>query len=206
MYGALIFLAGSLPVFALVFAAIRISHEVVLAWVSQNLVQYLIAGAFIGCVSDGATVRVSSKLHASADEVWCRLLTKASFLFITQRMMTFSNHDTWSDPLFSSGMSISTHVRFFGRGPAMPHQIRIARVDHVEREIDTEESGGLVSTWDHRMRVTPISADESLYADRIHLHAHWLTPLVWLYAWIYYRHRHKRWRALLTAEQPTRFP
>src|SRR5262249_34246513 len=51
LYGALVFLVGSLPVFALIFASFQVSPELlVISWAARNLVQYVVAGAFLGLV------------------------------------------------------------------------------------------------------------------------------------------------------------
>ena len=47
-YGFLVFLVGSLPVFLLAFASFQVSAKVVVAWIVQNFVQYLAAGAVLG--------------------------------------------------------------------------------------------------------------------------------------------------------------
>lgn len=65
IYGAGIFLVGSLPVFLLAFASFQMSVEVIVTWIVQNLCQYLAAGVAIGAVADGVTVRLSTQLPAS---------------------------------------------------------------------------------------------------------------------------------------------
>jgi hypothetical protein len=47
IYGALVFLVGSLPVFLLIFASLQLSVEIIVSWMVQNLVQHLIAGMVI---------------------------------------------------------------------------------------------------------------------------------------------------------------
>jgi ligand-binding SRPBCC domain-containing protein len=155
------------------------------------------------CVADGVTVRVRSRLAAPADQVWQLLQSKKTFLFITRGMMTFTGSEDWPEPLLSPGAKIDTRVRFFGRGPAFRHQIRIMRVDEIKREIDTEENGGLMDIWNHRMRVEAVSGEKSLYTDHIELRAGLITPVVWSFAFVYYRYRHRRWRKLLVDSNAT---
>lgn len=53
-YGGLLFLLGSLPVIALVYASFRVSPELmVVSWAGRNLVQYVVAGACVGLVMHG---------------------------------------------------------------------------------------------------------------------------------------------------------
>lgn len=189
IFGAGVFVVGSLPVYLLAFASFQVSGEIIVSWTIQSLAQYVLAGSAVGCVADGVTVRVRSRLAAPADQVWQLLLGKETFLFITRGMMTFTDSELWPETLFSPNTKIDTRVRFFGIGPAFPHQVQVVRVDESEQEIDTVESGGLVSVWNHRMRVEALSSEQSRYTDEIELHAGLITPFVWLFAAVYYRYR-----------------
>ena len=51
-YGGLVFVVGSLPVFALVYASFRVSPELVaVSWAGRNLAQYVVAGVCVGLVT-----------------------------------------------------------------------------------------------------------------------------------------------------------
>jgi len=54
VYGAGVFLVGSLPVYLLAYAAFQVSPEVISWWVAQSLCQYLAAGAALGAVAGPA--------------------------------------------------------------------------------------------------------------------------------------------------------
>jgi ligand-binding SRPBCC domain-containing protein len=197
IYGTGVFVVGSLPVYLLNVASFQVSAEIIASWIVQSLTQYAIAGMVIGAVADGVMVRVSSELPASAERVWELLLRKDTFLNITRGMMSYSDTDRWPETLFSPGTTLATRIRLFQWGPATRHEVRIVRVDEAEREIDTEESGPRVRAWNHRMRVEAISANESRYTDRVELRAGLLTPVVWLFALLFYRYRHRRWKSLI---------
>lgn len=53
----------------------------------------------------------------------------------------------------------------------------------------------LVRQWSHVITILP-AAQGAIYRDRIDIRAGVLTPLVWLFALVFYRHRQRRWRAL----------
>jgi hypothetical protein len=53
LFGVLVFIVGSLPVFFLSFASLRIPVLVIVAWIAQNLTQYVTAGLAIGSIADG---------------------------------------------------------------------------------------------------------------------------------------------------------
>ena len=192
IYGTSIFLVGSLPVFLLVFASFQVSVEIIVAWITQNLCQYLAAGFAIGAVTDVATARLSTQLPVSVDDVWRRLLQKETFLHITRGWLTLKNSDTWPETLFLPGTTFVMKIQHFGIGPIFSHSVHVIRVDHAAREIQTEESGQLVTSWNHQMRVESSPGNQSRYTDCIHLKAGLLTPLVWLFACLFYRSRQQR--------------
>jgi hypothetical protein len=51
LYGVSVFLVGSFPIFALVYASFQVSPGLMaISWAARNLVQYVMAGAFLGLV------------------------------------------------------------------------------------------------------------------------------------------------------------
>ena len=54
----------------------------------------------------------------------------------------------------------------------------------------------LISRWDHVITIEPAEG-RTLYRDRVAIEAGALTPLVWLFAQVFYRHRQRRWRELV---------
>jgi hypothetical protein len=63
-----------------------------------------------------------------------------------------------------------------------------------------------VRDWRHRITVDGEGWGSTRYMDEIEVRAGALTPLVWLYANLFYRYRQMRWRRLarkLGAAQPS---
>ena len=54
----------------------------------------------------------------------------------------------------------------------------------------------LIRKWDHVITVEP-SGNGTHYRDRVTIKAGILTPFIWLFAQLYYRHRQRRWRQLV---------
>jgi len=67
------------------------------------------------------------------------------------------------------------------------------------RGYDLRDNGAseLIRRWDHRIRIEPTADGRTRYVDRVDLEAGVLTPLVWLFAQIFFRHRQRRWRRLV---------
>ncbi|WP_197203499.1 SRPBCC family protein [Crateriforma conspicua] len=197
LYGIGVFVVGSLPVFLLVYAAMAMTTEIAVLWTVQNAMQYLIAGAAMGSVADGVHIQAAVKLPAPANRVWDLLLRKDTFLEITRGMMAYENTGSWPETLFSPDTTLTTRVRPFGIGPASRHEVRVVQVDASQQVIQTDESGGLVTTWQHTMRIESLSDQRCRYIDRIFLHAGIITPAIGLFAMVFYRYRQHRWKRLL---------
>jgi len=92
-------------------------------------------------------------------------------------------------------------VRLFGFLPAGRQRInlsireRSAEMGRFHVELRDNGRGTLASTWDHLIVVQALEQGCS-YTDRVTVKAGILTPLVWSFAWIFYRHRQRRWRRL----------
>lgn len=63
--------------------------------------------------------------------------------------------------------------------------------------IRDDGQGDLARTWDHHIVVQALPDGRALYTDTVEVRAGVLTPLVWLFASLFYRHRQRRWRDLV---------
>jgi hypothetical protein len=67
-YGAVVFLVGSLPVFALIYASFQVRLWLLaLSWVARNLAQYVLAGAVLGLV---VRAMPNQPLHLTVAALW----------------------------------------------------------------------------------------------------------------------------------------
>lgn len=57
-------------------------------------------------------------------------------------------------------------------------------------------SGGLVQKWDHLITIRETSTGLTCYTDTVDIEAELLTPVIWLFAHVFYRHRQRRWKGL----------
>ena len=108
--------------------------------------------------------------------------------------------------LFLPATTFVMPIRPFGIGPVSSHSVHVIRVDQAVREIETEENGQLVTSWNHQMRVETSPGNQSRYTDCIHLKAGLLTPPVWLFACLFCRSRQRRLRTLLAEDDKVKKP
>ena len=139
--------------------------------------------------------RIDTYLPASAEKVWRTLLRRDTFLHITRGMLGFRGSDAWPER-FWEGTVIHTRLLFFHAIPGWMHTLTVVHVDRENLVLTSEESGGIVKTWNHRIRVEPQNDDHCRYTDEIEIEAGPFTPLIWAWAHVFYRYRQHRWRRL----------
>lgn len=143
-----------------------------------------------------ATVRVSTDLPLAA-EAACELAQKpALFAFVVRPVFRVTGlPDERFQRAAGPGDELSARLWWFGLVPAWRHHLRIVAIE--PRELSTNERGGLLRSWNHRLTFTPGDDPQRCrYTDEVTLDAGPLTPLVWLFAQGLFRWRQARWRAL----------
>ena len=136
-----------------------------------------------------------TRLHASASRVWEELQRLSTFAYVASGLLGFRLDGPVEDR-FVAGHVYRGRLWLGHIVPAWQHQIKIIRVDAGSREILTNESGGPLRVWNHRLSVAEESADSCLYTDEIELDAGWLTLPTWVMADLFFRYRQARWRRL----------
>jgi hypothetical protein len=137
----------------------------------------------------------STVLEASADAVWEAVKTPAAFRTVTRGILSMPVIRTRTEE-WREGETIVGWVFLFGLLPFSRHHLHVARVDDSSRTLSSREFGGLITMWNHDIKVEPIDAVSCRYRDRIDMRAGIFTPLIVAYAKWFYRIRQRRWRAL----------
>jgi hypothetical protein len=139
---------------------------------------------------------ITTKFNSPADTVWRRLPKKETFLYITRYFLGFTGSKTWPEK-FYEGLEFTTRLVGGHIIPLWRHKIKVVRVDNEKRELFSNEGGGLIPVWDHLITVKPVNGNECQYADIVDIGAGLLTPVIWVYAHIFYRYRQARWKRLI---------
>ncbi len=135
---------------------------------------------------------------------WEAVQTPRLLQYVAQPMLRFVPlaPSTW--PARWEPRQYLVSVRLFGWLPLGHQWVNISgqdRSDELGRfhvELRDNGRGTLMSKWDHRITIEA-AGDASRYTDRVEIQAGLLTPLVWLFAWFFYRHRQRRWRQLVAS-------
>ncbi len=139
---------------------------------------------------------ISTELPAPADRVWSLTRRGETLNYIARGLVSFGGPDALPEE-FTEGSAVTVRLWFFGIIPAWRHHLAIRSIDNTRRELLSNESGGLVRVWNHLIRVEPIEGQRRRYTDDLKIEAGLFTPLVWLYAHLFYRYRQRRWRSWL---------
>jgi hypothetical protein len=138
---------------------------------------------------------IETDLPSAAETVWSALLKRDTFLTITRGMLGFRGADQWPET-FEEGLVIETRLVFFHVIPAWTHTLRIVEVDAETLMLASEEQGGPIRRWNHRIFLEARTERRCHYRDEIDIEAGVLTPAVWAFAQLFYRYRQRRWRRL----------
>ncbi len=140
-------------------------------------------------------VRRSVQLTLSADRAWELLQEWNTFLYVTCGVFAFELEDPPPDR-FQPSRVHRGRLWLAHAVPAWRHELNVIAVDPGNREIHTNESGGLLRVWNHGLFVRPLSTDTCVYTDEVELDAGWLSLPAWLVAHAVFRYRQARWRRL----------
>lgn len=136
-----------------------------------------------------------SIFSASAGQVWEILQRPETLLYITRGMVSMEMVDI--PDAIKEGAVIRLKIKVLNIPPAIDYEMRFVRIDPAAHVVLTQEHGGLVRHWSHRITVEQLSAGRCLYTDQIDIDAGFMTPLVGAFARVFYRIRQRRFRDLL---------
>lgn len=143
-------------------------------------------------------VTVRSVFDCPPEFVWDRVQTSAAFLEVIRPLMRVEPVDGTPLPeRWAERTSVSVRMYLFGFLPLGRHTIRHADIDPHGRQIRSKESGTLVRSWCHDITVADADRGRALYSDEVEIRAGLLTLPVWVFAWLFYRHRQRRWKKLI---------
>lgn len=143
-------------------------------------------------------VRVSTRLACTEGDLWRNLLEPASLRFVAAPILRFAPvREGDLDGAWKVDVPYDMNLSLLSVVPLGRHTIRLVRIDEAANTIVSRESGALAQTWNHAISFHEVTPGAVCYTDEIEIRAGWLTPAVWLFAHLFYRHRQRRWKILL---------
>lgn len=142
-------------------------------------------------------VRVSTELEAPAERVWPLLKRTETLRYVTRGLLGIDALGGGVLPAaWRPGEELCVRLRPLHVLPGWLHCITTVAVDDERREALTNERGGPIKAWRHRLVVEPLPGGRSRYTDEIAIDAGRLTPVVGAFAHLFFRYRQARWRGL----------
>ena len=142
-------------------------------------------------------LRLETVLECPADVAWdaerrvCHLLSVARPLIVLVPIDPAVAESDWI-----LGQITEFKSFLFGMVPLGRLRVAVVGLSPETRELRTEESGGAIRRWDHRVKVDSLAPGRCRYQDEIEIEAGCLTRPLWLVAWLVYGLRQRRRRAL----------
>ena len=142
--------------------------------------------------------RISTYLPCSKGELWAKIMDPKSLQFVASPILKFIPvGKNIFDKEWELNRDYVLKLYLFGFLPLGNHTIRLINIDRSENKIESTESGLLARVWNHTIQFQEIEENRVHYMDIIEIKAGLLTPMIWIFAHLFYRHRQRRWRKLL---------
>jgi ligand-binding SRPBCC domain-containing protein len=145
------------------------------------------------------TANISSNLPCIESELWEKINHPSSLQYVTSPVLKFVPEN---EELLKKQWALNTpyplRLYLFGLIPLGIHRITLKVIDRDKNLIKSQENGTLAKVWNHTIHFHENEDGQVHYTDSIEIKAGVLTPLIWLFAQYFYRHRQKRWRQLLS--------
>ncbi len=147
-------------------------------------------------------VALTTTLACRADEAWREVRTTGLFRHVAAPVVRFhpivpaTLPEEWAEGRYLVGM------RLFGVLPLGSQwiDVTVSRADATpgaqHYELHDAGHSRFVRRWDHRIRIEETDHGRARYTDVVTIEAGVVTPVVWAFASLFFRHRQRRWRAL----------
>lgn len=146
-------------------------------------------------------IEITTVLDVAAERAWEAVRQPRLLDHVAWPLQSFEHVDPPTWPALWIEGSYDVRLRLFGAVPMGRQRVMIRdMVAGPDRYgLRDDGYGDLARRWDHVISIEPISSSTCRYTDRIDVRAGLLTPLVAAFAQIFYRHRQRRWRALVAS-------
>lgn len=145
-------------------------------------------------------VDLSTTIDLSAEAVWAELQTAPLLMHIAWPLMRFV--PLGNEPLdtFKPGGRYLVKLRLFGVLPFgaqwIVTSVHMPESGEWPKRLRDDGHSAMIRKWDHWITITPNPDGSTDYKDEVEISAGVLTPFVWTFAQLFYRHRQRRWRGL----------
>ncbi len=150
-------------------------------------------------------IELSTVLESPPNDIYQELSKSERCLQVSKPLLTFQPLDPEILPETWQPGDYRVRMKLFNVIPFGEHTLRVSIIESndtpgMERYILQDDGQGVwVSRWDHLAIVRSNRQGVTHYTDHINIEAGILTPVVWLFAGIFYAYRQSRWRQIVRA-------
>jgi hypothetical protein len=146
-------------------------------------------------------IRRAAVLDVSADRAWGMVRRSSLLQHVSYPLQVFEPLEPDALPEVWADGGYKVRCRLFGLIPVGEQWINISTLEAgPDRFVLRDDGhGDLAKRWDHRIIIQRLSGERCRYTDEVKVDAGLLTPFVVAFAWIFYRHRQRRWRGLVAS-------
>lgn len=146
-------------------------------------------------------VKLSVQIYAPISVVWGLVLRTSTLDYIASPLVTYQ----YLNPTPRNWKPGQYPVKVFGFGviPFGRQTIVIELPDSKKGHRKLRDNGfgssgilRFIDKWDHTIELRTIGKEKTDYTDTIQIRAGILTPLYWMYAYVFYFWRQCRWKSL----------
>lgn len=145
--------------------------------------------------------KISTIMNTTPELFWKEIAKPQSLQYVAAPILYF--YPTGNTDLNSNWeINKEYHLKLFFLKfiPLGGHKIIPKKIDLLKNEIISNESGKLAKVWNHRIKFNAINPTQMEYTDIIEIKAGLLTIFIWIFSHIFYRHRQRKWKTLLSTK------
>lgn len=143
--------------------------------------------------------KISTIMNTTPQKLWGKIITPSSLLYVAAPILYFMPvNGTDLNSKWKVNRVYNLRLYFLKFIPLGFHKIIIKDIDIEKNKIVSNESGLLAKVWNHTIQFDAINYAQIIYTDTIEIKAGFLTVFVWMFTHLFYRHRQKKWKKLLS--------
>ena len=144
------------------------------------------------------TVSLTARVPASTDDMWRAVVSPQGFRYVSRGLVHWPVVATRTTR-WREGETVEGWMFFFGFIPVARHRLTFVTLDDHSYTFQTDERGGIISSWQHRIVVSAAGAKDSVVTDSVTFSGGIFTPALWVLVKLFYFVRAPRWVGLARA-------
>lgn len=149
---------------------------------------------------------LTTELDCSPESAWEAVQATYLLGYVSAPILSFEPVQPKRLPTTWCSANYLVRLKFLGLIPIGLHWIMIsfprqrASDNRQEYAIRDNGYGKLAKKWDHRITIEPTRDGKARYTDQVNIQAGLLTPFIWAFSQVFFRHRQRCWRELVKSD------